>query len=106
MTSKKSFEIWKEVKGKAVGCYEDAFGNCPCDYGYPCDKCSAEWIQEAYRKALAEAENPSKKKLFSVIIHDIAEYDDIQAENEDEAIEIALEWWYERQPYWKVIEEK
>ena len=106
MTNKKSFEIWKEVRGKTVGCYEDDFGNCPCDYGCPCDKCSAEWVQEAYRKALAEAEEPPKKKTFSVIIHDIATYNDIEAESEEEAVEIALEWWDEREPRWKVFEEK
>lgn len=104
MTNKKSFEIWKEVRGKTVGCYEDDSGNCPCDYGIPCDKCSADWVHEAFRKALAE-ELP-KKKTFTVIIHDIATYNDIEAETEDEAVEIALEWWDEREPRWKVFEEK
>lgn len=105
MTNNKVMKIWHETLEKTCHCYADDNGNRPCDYGYLCNKCEADWVEEVYRKALAEAEEPPKKKKFTVIVHDIATYNDIEAESEDEAIEQALEWWDERQPRWKVVEE-
>ena len=37
-------------------------------------------------------------KKYNVFIYDATTYQDIEADSEEEAIEIALEWWNERMP--------
>lgn len=52
MTETIKREIWADTLLECLGCYEDAFGNRPCDYGCPCDKCSADWVQRIYHRKL------------------------------------------------------
>lgn len=47
-------EIWEEILNNTCDCYADEVGNRPCDYGFPCDACKAEWIQEIFKNKLAE----------------------------------------------------
>ena len=45
-------------------------------------------------------------KKFKVNLQDNVTYHDIEAENAEEALEMALEWWNERMPKWLVQLEK
>lgn len=56
MTNKQAMNIWSDTLAECLGCYADGFGNRPCDYGCLCDKCNADWVQDVYRKKLAEKE--------------------------------------------------
>lgn len=47
-------EIWDSVREETCHCVADSVGNCPCDYGSPCDKCHADWVQEIYQERLRE----------------------------------------------------
>lgn len=45
-------ELWDKVRAETCDCSPDEYGNCPCDYGFACDDCSAEWVQEVYKEQL------------------------------------------------------
>ena len=45
-------------------------------------------------------------KKFTICVHDIVTYWDIEAETEAEAVELALDWWSYRKPRCEVTEEK
>lgn len=60
MTNKQAMDIWSDTLLECLGCYEDPFGNRPCDYGCPCDKCSADWVQRVYRNKLEMEERMNK----------------------------------------------
>lgn len=51
---KKRQAIYDSILASTCGCYKDEVGNRPCDNGCICDRCSADWIQEAYKQKLAE----------------------------------------------------
>lgn len=94
MKMDKVVEIWKKVKAETVGCVEDSFGNCICDYNYSCNKCEADWVQAIFRKELEKA---MSKKKFIVEVKDSTVYE-IEAKCEEEAVDIAAELWTERCP--------
>ena len=56
MTNKRVFEVWSEVLRDTLGCVEDGVGNRPCDWGCPCEACSSKWVDDIFRKRLAEEE--------------------------------------------------
>lgn len=62
MTNKQAMEIWSDTLLECLGCYEDPFGNRPCDYGCPCDKCDADWVQRVYRNKLEMEERMTRHK--------------------------------------------
>lgn len=61
MTNEKAMEIWSDTLLECLGCYDDPFGHRPCDYGCPCDKCSADWVQNVYRRKLEMEERMNGK---------------------------------------------
>lgn len=46
------------------------------------------------------------KKKFTICVHDIVTYWDIEAEDETEAIEQALDMWIDRRPRCEVTEQR
>ena len=47
---------------------------------------------------VSESEGNIMPKLYNVEISDNAWYPEIEADTPEEAIQVALEWWLERQP--------
>lgn len=42
LTEEEKWDKWKEWEAylrEVCHCYPDAFGNRPCDNGFPCDRC-------------------------------------------------------------------
>lgn len=52
MTNKKLIDTWEEFLRTEFGCYADENGNCPCDNGILCDRCSDEKTYENFRKKI------------------------------------------------------
>lgn len=112
MTDNKAIKIWCNVLEDVCGCYADSEGNRPCDYGSPCTKCETDTVDREYRRRLEEYHigrwsntPPVPKKKFTVCVHDIVTYWDIEADTEEEAIEQAWEMWEERKPNFRVTVE-
>lgn len=41
---------WPDFLARLGLCSQDAVGNMPCDNGAICDRCSADWITEEYKR--------------------------------------------------------
>ena len=113
MTDNKAIKIWSNVLEDVCGCYADSEGNRPCDYGSNCTKCETDTVDREYRRRLDDyhigkwsSTPPAPKKKFTICLHDITTYRDIEADTEEEAIEKALDWWDARQPQYEVTEQK
>jgi hypothetical protein len=46
---------WLDFVGHMFGCYADENGNMPCDNGMVCDRCGEEWVDDAFKEAVAES---------------------------------------------------
>jgi hypothetical protein len=113
MADNKAIKIWSNVLEDVCGCYADSEGNRPCDYGATCTKCETIMVDREYRRRLEEyhigkwsSTPPVPKKKFTICLHDIVTYWDIEAETETEAIEQALDMWIDRRPRCEVTEQK
>lgn len=41
---------WPDFLARLGLCSQDAVGNMPCDNGAICDRCSADWVTEEYKR--------------------------------------------------------
>lgn len=96
MTNKRMMKIWNEILEKECGCYADEFGNRPCDYDETiCQKCEDSTILDLFNQKLQKTKKETN--TFEVTISDSVTYE-VDADNEDEAIFMALGWFSERNP--------
>lgn len=96
MTNKRMMEIWNEILEKECGCYADELGNRPCDYDETiCQKCKDSTILDLFYQKLQKTKKETS--TFEVTISDSVTYE-VPADNENEAIFLALEWYSERNP--------
>ena len=66
-------------------------------------------MRKEYLEALENIKSLLKDeqmKKFTICVHDIVTYWDIEAESETEAIEQALDMWIDRRPRCEVTEQK
>lgn len=97
MTNKRMMEIWNEILEKECGCYADELGNRPCEYDETiCQKCLHPTISALFEQKW-KREVEKSTNTFEVTISDSVTYE-FDADNEDEAIFLALEWYSERNP--------
>lgn len=45
-------DVWEKVLEEYCHCYQDSYGNRPCDNGEICDRCMSSDIQDIYENAL------------------------------------------------------
>lgn len=94
MINKRMMEIWNEILEKECGCYADELGNRPCDYDETiCQKCEDSTILDLFYQKLQKTKKETS--AFEVTISDSVTYE-VPADNENEAIFLALEWYSER----------
>lgn len=98
MTNKKYFNLWAEFRAEVFGCRPDANGNCPCDYGMPCDKCQTVEAWELFKEQWKEKKETKPLKGYRINVADTATYEFDNKYTQEEAVEQALEWFAERKP--------
>lgn len=67
MTNDKVIEMYSRFLEEVVGCSPDEYGNHPCDWGVPCDRCMADdyqsiWKKEFYTALEKEADRHASKE--------------------------------------------
>lgn len=93
MEYSKTMKVWDEVLKEVCHCYADSAGNRPCDYGEYCDKCSADWVQNIYKNKVKDLmANQKPEKTYKITLELTRVYD-VTAESEEEAVNIALDYW-------------
>lgn len=102
MTNKKYFELWAEFRAEMFGCRPDKEGNCPCDYGKPCDKCQTDEACELFKQWKERMIKPVKG--YRITVSDVTTYEFNDNYTREEAVELALEWFAERKPFIMVEE--
>jgi hypothetical protein len=99
MTNKQYFNLWAEFRAEMFGCKPDKNGNCPCDYGMPCDKCQTDEAWELFKKKWkGKKEEIKQDKGYRVYVTDSTVYEFNGNYTKEAAVEQALEWFAERKP--------
>lgn len=104
MTNKKYFNLWAEFRAEMFGCRPDENGNCPCDYGMPCDKCQTDEAWELFKTNWKEKKEEIKQpKEYIITVSDMATYTFSTDEYTlEEAKAKAWDWFTERKPCFEI----
>ena len=98
MTNSKYFDLWTKFRAEMYGCRPDENGNCPCDYGMPCDKCQTDEACELFKQWKENKVVIKPTKGYRIYVIDTAIYDFDINYTREEAVEQAIEWFSERKP--------
>lgn len=99
MTNSKYFNLWEKFRAEMYGCRPDENGNCPCDYGMPCDKCQTDEACELFKQWKENKVVIKPTKGYCITVYDKATYTFSTSEYTlEEAKQRAWEWFDERKP--------